>query len=189
MTLTQQDIDQEIAAEHAAYEKRLAGGAPVEHQPRRDYAPYRSSVLRHPQQPPVTIDVTQDPELVELSSPAFGERDVTEIDNDLTRQHTGEPVGERITVSGRLLDRDGHPVRGQLVEIWQANSAGRYAHQREQHDAPLDPNFTGVGRTLTDDTGFYRFTTIQPGPYPWRQHLNAWRPAHIHFSLFGTAFT
>ena len=189
MTLTQQDIDQEIAAEHAAYEKRVADGAPVEHHPRRDYAPYRSSVLRHPQQPPVTIDVTQDPELVELHSPAFGERDITEIDNDLTRHHRGEPVGERITVSGRLLDRDGRPVRGQLIEIWQANSAGRYAHQREQHDAPLDPNFTGVGRTLTDDTGFYRFTTIQPGPYPWRNHVNAWRPAHIHFSMFGTAFT
>ncbi len=80
-------------------------------------------------------------------------------------------------------------MRGQLIEIWQANSAGRYAHQREQHDAPLDPNFTGVGRTLTDDSGFYRFTTIQPGPYPWRNHVNAWRPAHIHFSMFGTAFT
>ncbi|MEV5882225.1 protocatechuate 3,4-dioxygenase subunit beta [Streptomyces sp. NPDC052020] len=189
MTLTQQDIDAEIAAEHAAYEKRVADGGPVEHHPRRDYAPYRSSVLRHPQQPPVAIDVTKDPELVELSSPAFGERDITEIDNDLTRQHSGEPIGERITVSGRLLDRDGRPVRGQLVEIWQANSAGRYAHQREQHDAPLDPNFTGVGRTLTDDDGFYRFTTIQPGPYPWRNHVNAWRPAHIHFSVFGSAFT
>ncbi|MFE8011950.1 protocatechuate 3,4-dioxygenase subunit beta [Streptomyces antibioticus] len=189
MTLTQQDIDQEIAAARAAYEKRIADGGPVEHQPRRDYPPYRSSALRHPKQPPVTIDVTQDPELVELHSPAFGERDVTEIDNDLTRQHHGDPIGERITVSGRLLDRDGRPVRGQLVEIWQANSAGRYAHRREQHDAPLDPNFTGVGRTLTDDEGRYRFTTVQPGPYPWRQHLNAWRPAHIHFSLFGSAFT
>jgi protocatechuate 3,4-dioxygenase beta subunit len=189
MTLTQADIDQEIAAEHAAYEKRLADGGAVEHHPRRDYAPYRSSTLRHPRQPPVAIDVAQDPELVELASPAFGERDITEIDNDLTRHHRAEPIGERITVSGRLLDRSGRPVRGQLVEIWQANSAGRYAHQREQHDAPLDPNFTGVGRTLTDDTGFYRFTTVQPGPYPWRNHVNAWRPAHIHFSLFGRAFT
>ncbi|WP_040905577.1 protocatechuate 3,4-dioxygenase subunit beta [Streptomyces griseoflavus] len=187
--LTQADINQEIAAEHAAYEKRVAGGAPVEHHPRRGYAPYRSSVLRHPSRPPVAIDVSQDPELVELSSPAFGERDITETDNDLTRQHTGEPVGERITVSGRLLDRDGRPVRGQLVEVWQANSAGRYAHRREQHDAPLDPNFTGVGRTLSDDHGFYRFTTVQPGPYPWRNHVNAWRPAHIHFSVFGSAFT
>ena len=154
--LTQADIDQEIAAEHAAYGKRVADGAPVEHHPRRDYAPYRSSVLRHPRRPPVAIDAAKDPELVELSSPAFGERDITAVDNDLTRQHTGEPVGERITVSGRLLDRDGHPLRGQLVEIWQANSAGRYAHQREQHDAPLDPNFTGVGRTLTDDAARLR---------------------------------
>ncbi|MCZ9340217.1 protocatechuate 3,4-dioxygenase subunit beta, partial [Streptomyces sp. TRM76130] len=156
MTLTQHDIDAEMAAERAAYEKRRADGAPVEHHPRRDYAPYRSSLLRHPKQPPIAIDATKDPELVELSSPAFGERDLTAIDNDLTVQHPGEPVGERITVSGRLLDRDGRPVRGQLVEIWQANSAGRYAHQREQHDAPLDPNFTGTGRTITDDDGRYR---------------------------------
>src|SRR4051812_4348934 len=130
MALTQHDIDAEMAAAHAAYEKRIAEGAPVEHHPRRDYAPYRSSVLRHPKQPAVTIDVSKDPELVELVSPAFGERDITETDNDLTRQHVGEPLGERITVSGRLLDRAGRPVRGQLVEIWQANSAGRYAHQR-----------------------------------------------------------
>lgn len=187
--LTQADIDREIAAERAAYEKRLADGAPAEHHPRRDYAPYRSSVLRHPKRPPVAVDVSRDPELVELSSPVFGSRDVTETDNDLTRQHTGEPIGERITVSGRLLDRDGRPVRGQLVEIWQANSAGRYAHLRERHDAPLDPNFTGVGRTLTGTDGRYAFTTIRPGPYPWRNHVGAWRPAHIHFSVFGTAFT
>src|SRR5690606_41008514 len=115
--------------------------------------------------------------LVEPSSPAVGDPDVTRARNDPTRQHTGEPSGERITVSGRLLDRDGRPVTGQLVEIWQANAAGRYAHRREQHDAPLDPHFTGVGRTLTDAEGTYRFTTVRPGPYPWRNHLNAWRPA------------
>jgi protocatechuate 3,4-dioxygenase, beta subunit len=189
MPLTQHDIDREIAAGHAAYGKRIADGAPVEHHPRRDYAPYRSSALRHPRQPPVLIDVARNPELVELASPAFGERDITELDNDLTRRHRGEPIGERITVSGRLLDRAGRPVPGQLVEIWQANAAGRYAHQREQHDAPLDPNFTGVGRALTDAGGAYTFTTVRPGPYPWGNHLNAWRPAHIHFSLFGTAFT
>jgi protocatechuate 3,4-dioxygenase beta subunit len=189
MTPTQHDIDLEIAAKRAAYEKAVADGAPVEHHPRRDYAPYRSSALRHPQQPLVTVDTGEDPEAMELTSPVFGPRDVTETDNDLTRQHRGEPIGERITVGGRLLDRDGRPVRGQLVEIWQANAAGRYAHQREQHDAPLDPNFTGTGRTLTDDDGRYRFTTVRPGPYPWRNHLNAWRPAHIHFSVFGTAFT
>jgi protocatechuate 3,4-dioxygenase beta subunit len=119
----------------------------------------------------------------------FRVADVTELDTDLTRQHTGEPLGERITVAGRVLDRHGRPIRGQLVEIWQANASGRYAHQRDQHPAPLDPNFTGLGRCLTDDEGGYRFTTIKPGPYPWRNHDNAWRPAHIHFSLFGTAFT
>ncbi|MFF7415359.1 protocatechuate 3,4-dioxygenase subunit beta [Streptomyces lydicus] len=189
MALTQQDIDREIAAQHTAYEEGATDGAPVEHHPRRDYPPYRSSVLRHPQQPLVAIDTAQDPELIELHSPAFGERDITEIYNDLTRQHRGEPVGERITVSGRLLDRGGRAVRSQLIEIWQANSAGRYAHQREQHDAPLDPNFTGVGRALTDTEGRYHFTTIQPGPYPWPNHVNAWRPAHIHFSVFGTAFS
>ncbi|MFJ5260257.1 protocatechuate 3,4-dioxygenase subunit beta [Streptomyces sp. NPDC088387] len=187
MTLDQRDIDLEIAARHAAYEKGVADGGVVEHQPRRDYAPYRSSVLRHPKQ--ALVAVARDPESVELGSPAFGERDLSESDSDLTVQHTGEPIGERITVSGRILDRAGRPVRGQLVEIWQANSAGRYAHRRELHDAPLDPNFTGVGRTLTDAEGHYRFTTIQPGPYPWRNHLNAWRPAHIHFSFFGSAFT
>lgn len=176
MTPDQQTIDAEIAA------VRPDGRS----HPSRDYAPYRSSVLRHPTQPLVTVT---DPEAVELTGPAFGVSDVTDLDSDLTRQHTGEPLGERITVSGRVLDRAGRPVRGQLVEIWQANASGRYAHQRDQHHAPLDPNFTGVGRCLTDDHGRYRFTTVRPGAYPWRNHLNAWRPAHIHFSLFGTAFT
>jgi protocatechuate 3,4-dioxygenase beta subunit len=184
---TQHDIDTEIAESRAEYRRRRAEGAPAEHHPRRDYAPYRSSVLRHPKQPP--IPVKADPETVELHTPVFGANDITETDNDLTRQHQGEPLGERITVSGRLLDRGGRPVRGQLIEIWQANAAGRYAHLRDQHPAPLDPHFTGVGRTLTDDEGRYRFTTIKPGAYPWRNHTNAWRPAHIHFSVFGTAFT
>ncbi|MFC5907534.1 protocatechuate 3,4-dioxygenase subunit beta [Streptacidiphilus monticola] len=175
-TPDQKTIDAEMAA------VRPDGSA----HPSRAYAPYRSSVLRHPTQP---LIVVKDPEAVELSGPVFGVTDVTDLDSDLTRQHTGEPLGERITVSGRVLDRDGRPVRGQLVEIWQANASGRYAHQRDQHPAPLDPNFTGVGRCLTDDQGRYRFATIKPGPYPWRNHLNAWRPAHIHFSLFGTAFT
>ncbi|MFF1640535.1 protocatechuate 3,4-dioxygenase subunit beta [Streptomyces sp. NPDC058246] len=188
MALTQSDIDLEITDLQDAYDKAVAGGAPVRHHPGRDYAPYRSSVLRHPKQPLVAVS-GGDPETVELSGPVFGVTDITEIDSDLTRQHRGEPIGERMTVSGRLLDRDGRPVRGQLVEIWQANAAGRYAHQREQHPAPLDPNFTGVGRTLTDDQGRYTFTTIKPGPYPWGNHTNAWRPAHIHFSVFGSAFT
>src|SRR5690625_2985288 len=98
-------------------------------------------------------------------------------------------IGERIRVTGRVLDGEGRPVRNQLVEIWQANSAGRYIHKRDQHPAPIDPNFTGVGRTLTGDDGSYSFTTIKPGPYPWKNHHNAWRPAHIHFSLFGSEFT
>ena len=175
---TQQQIDEEIARRA----DRLQPGG----HPSRDYPPYRSSILRHPKQP---LAVIRDPEAVELSGPVFGTGDVTELDADLTLQHSGEPIGERITVSGRVTDRTGRPVRGQLVEIWQANAAGRYVHRREQHPAPLDPNFTGAGRALTDENGAYRFTTIKPGPYPWGNHVNAWRPAHIHFSLFGTAFT
>jgi protocatechuate 3,4-dioxygenase beta subunit len=182
MPLSQQEISDEIAEEIRAY----AGSGAVRHHPSRGYAPYRSSVLRHPRQP---LTVVQDPEAVELTGPAFGVTDVTDLDSDLTRQHTGEPLGERITVTGRVTDRSGRPVRGQLVEIWQANASGRYAHQRDQHPAPLDPNFTGVGRCLTDDQGNYAFTTVKPGAYPWRNHENAWRPAHIHFSFFGTAFT
>ncbi|WP_093800938.1 protocatechuate 3,4-dioxygenase subunit beta [Streptomyces sp. Wb2n-11] len=185
--LTQSDIDGELAGIRAGYEKARAAGAPAAHHPPRDFPPYRSSLLRHPKQPLVAVD--KDPETVELSGPVFGHTDVTELDHDLTRQHAGEPLGERITVSGRLLDSTGRPVRGQLVELWQANASGRYAHQRDQHPAPLDPNFTGVGRVLTGDDGSYSFTTIKPGAYPWRNHENAWRPAHIHFSLFGSAFT
>jgi len=111
------------------------------------------------------------------------------LDNDLTQQHDGEPLGERIIVSGRVLESDGRPVRNALVEIWQCNAAGRYIHKADQHPAPIDPNFTGAGRTLTDDEGRYRFITIKPGAYPWGNHENAWRPAHIHFSLFGSAFS
>ncbi|MFC1440326.1 protocatechuate 3,4-dioxygenase subunit beta [Streptacidiphilus sp. N1-10] len=180
--LTQQDIDREIAAAHKAYQ---AEGVPRQH-PARDYPPYRSSTLRHPTRALVSL---RDPEAAELRGPVFGATDVTDLDADLTRQHHGEPLGERITVTGRVLDRAGRPVAGQLVEIWQANASGRYAHQRDQHPAPLDPNFTGSGRCLTAADGSYSFTTIKPGPYPWRNHDNAWRPAHIHFSLFGTAFT
>ncbi|CAG7612969.1 protocatechuate 3,4-dioxygenase subunit beta [Actinacidiphila bryophytorum] len=175
MTPDQNAIDAEMAA------VRPDGGI----HPRRGYGPYRSSALRHPRQPLVVVE---DPESVELTGPVFGVSDVTDLDADLTRRHLGEPLGERITVSGRVLDREGRPVTGQLVEIWQANASGRYAHQRDQHPAPLDPNFSGVGRCLTDDRGGYRFTTVKPGAYPWRNHRNAWRPAHIHFSLFGRAF-
>ncbi|WP_026423280.1 protocatechuate 3,4-dioxygenase subunit beta [Actinokineospora inagensis] len=159
---------------------------PDPHHPNRDYPPYRSSALRHPRQPLLPI---VDPEAVELAGPVFGATDVSSLDSDLTLGLAGEPAGQRITVTGRVVDRSGRPVPRQLVEIWQANAAGRYAHDLDQHPAPLDPNFTGFGRCLTDDDGSYAFTTIRPGAYPWRNHVNAWRPAHIHFSLFGTAFT
>jgi protocatechuate 3,4-dioxygenase beta subunit len=115
----------------------------------------------------------------------FGRIPVRAEDADLTRQHRGEPLGERIIVTGRVLDEDGQPVRNTLVEVWQANAAGRYVDSADDHDAPLDPNFTGAGRAVTDDAGSYRFVTVKPGAYPWRNHLNAWRPAHVHFSLFG----
>lgn len=182
---SQADLSAEMRALGDAYAQALQNGAPAEIQPRLDYAPYRSSVLRHP-----TKDLHHaDPETIELYSPAFGHMDVHALEADLTIQHNGEPLGERIIVSGRVLDGDGRPVAGQLVEIWQANSAGRYIHKRDQHPAPLDPNFTGVGRCITGADGSYSFTTIKPGAYPWKNHLNAWRPAHIHFSLFGQEFT
>jgi protocatechuate 3,4-dioxygenase beta subunit len=178
---TQGQVSEEIAAIEADYR---ASGV-VETQPRLDYPPYRSSILRHPTKDPRHAD----PETIELWAPVFGHRDVAALESDLTLQHLGEPVGERMVVTGRIVDGDGRPVRHQLVEIWQANAAGRYIHKRDQHPAPIDPNFTGVGRCLTDDDGNYRFQTIKPGPYPWKNHQNAWRPAHIHFSLFGTDFT
>ena len=158
---------------------------PGETQPRLDFRPYRSSLLRHP----TKVLRRVDPESIELVAPCFGPSDVDPTEADLTLAPGGEPIGERMVVTGRVLDGEGRPVRHQLVEIWQANAGGRYIHKRDQHPAPLDPNFTGVGRCLTGADGSYRFTTIKPGPYPWRNHQNAWRPAHIHFSLFGTEFT
>lgn len=175
---TQREIDREIAAISSGF----TASEPLT---RLDYAAYRSSALRHPSMSPQPAD----PEGVELLAPVFGHQDVDPVDADLTIQHRGEPLGERTVVTGRVVDGAGRPVSNQLVEIWQANAAGRYVHQRDQHPAPLDPNFTGTGRCLTDDEGVYRFTTIKPGPYPWRNHLNAWRPAHIHFSVFGNDFT
>jgi protocatechuate 3,4-dioxygenase, beta subunit len=178
---TQADVSQEIEEIATAYQR----SGIEETQPRLDYPPYRSSVLRHPTKDPHHAD----PEIIELWAPCFGERDVSPLEADLTIQNGGEPLGERIVVTGRVVDGAGRPVSGQLVEIWQANAGGRYVHKRDQHPAPLDPNFTGVGRCLTGPDGSYRFQTIKPGPYPWRNHHNAWRPAHIHFSLFGTDFT
>lgn len=153
-------------------------------QPAYDFPPYASTAKRHPTQPLVIAPQT----LSEITGPVFGYGDLKPTDNDLTRQHKGEPIGERIIVGGRVLDENGKPVPHTLVEVWQANAAGRYPHKVDQHNAPVDPNFSGAGRTLTDAKGRYRFITIRPGEYPWRNHYNAWRPAHIHFSLFGRAF-
>ncbi len=126
--------------------------------------------------------------LSEITGPVFS-RDIVDVKAcDLTRQQKGEPLGARIVVSGRVLDEEARPLQNTLVEIWQANAAGRYLHANDQHNAPLDPNFTGSGHTMTDSEGRYRFVTIRPGEYPWGNHHNAWRPAHIHFSLFGPAF-
>jgi protocatechuate 3,4-dioxygenase beta subunit len=152
-------------------------------QPDNRWDAYRASIRRAPQKPLIQIPQT----ISELSGPVYGHNPIGETDNDLTRQHPGDPVGERILVTGRVLDENGRAVQHTLVEIWQANAAGRYLHAKDQHAAPLDPNFTGAGRALTDADGRYCFVTIKPGAYPWHNHQNAWRPAHIHFSLYGPA--
>lgn len=147
---------------------------------------YGSTVKRAPQRPLMPLEHS----LSEITGPVYGESAISPLDNDLTRNavRNGEALGERIIVTGRVLDESGHPIRNALLEVWQANAAGRYIHKKDQHDAPIDPNFTGAGRCLTDENGEYRFTTIKPGAYPWRNHPNAWRPAHIHFSVFGRNF-
>jgi protocatechuate 3,4-dioxygenase, beta subunit len=152
--------------------------------PRYDYPDYVSTRLRAPKMPlwPMPAGLTEE------RGPLFGPAEIGPLDHDLTQGQTGEPLGERIIVTGRLTDSAGRAVRHQLVEVWQANAAGRYNHDMDRHPAPLDPNFTGAGRCLTDDDGRYRFVTIKPGAYPWANHQNAWRPAHIHFSVFGTRF-
>jgi protocatechuate 3,4-dioxygenase beta subunit len=153
-------------------------------QPFSLYEPYRATARRAPVRPLIFLPHT----LSEVTGPVYGHSDISETDCDLTRQHSGEPLGERIMVSGRVLDDHGRPVPHTLIEIWQANAAGRYLHVKDNHPAPLDPNFTGAGRALTDSNGFYKFVTVKPGAYPWKNHANAWRPAHIHFSLLGPAF-
>jgi protocatechuate 3,4-dioxygenase, beta subunit len=166
----------------------MADVAPYRHprpgtQPEYLHPPYRSSTLRAPRRPLVLLPQT----LSEVTGPVF-RGEIGPNDHDLTRQHAGEPLGERIVVTGRVLDEGGRAVPHALVEVWQANAAGRYRHRNDNHAAPLDPNFTGCGRTVADAQGWYRFVTIKPGAYPWRNDPNAWRPAHIHFSLFGPAF-
>jgi protocatechuate 3,4-dioxygenase beta subunit len=155
------------------------------HPPYR-YEGYASSVKRAPLKRLVPIDQT----LSEITGPLFGQEAVHPGDDDLTRNAgtCGEAIGERLIIVGRVMDEDERPVPNTLIEIWQANAAGRYHHEVDQHNAPLDPNFIGAGRCLTDDRGKYRFVTIKPGAYPWLNHPNAWRPAHIHLSLFGPSF-
>jgi protocatechuate 3,4-dioxygenase beta subunit len=150
-------------------------------QPDYHFPPYASSVARSPRMPLVLLPET----ITERTGPMFGHDILRQHDNDLTAQHERQPIGEQIFVHGRVLDEDGRPVHGALVEVWQANAEGRYRHKVDSYTAPLDPNFSGGGRMLTDDNGYYWFKTIKPGPYPWGNHYNAWRPAHIHFSLFG----
>ncbi|MEO8688534.1 MAG: protocatechuate 3,4-dioxygenase subunit beta [Solirubrobacteraceae bacterium] len=152
--------------------------------PPLDFEGYRSTRLRHPSQlRPLTQTET------ELTAPRLGERPLGEHDHDLTVHGQAEPLGERIIVHGQVREDGGRAVPGTLVEIWQANACGRYLHAGDQHPAPLDPNFQGAGRCVTDAEGRFRFITIKPGAYPWGNHPNAWRPQHIHFSVFGRAYT
>jgi len=153
-------------------------------QPPNDYPGYTSSVKRHALRAPLAIAHS----LSEITGPTFEDRWNGPDAVDLTRDGKGEAQGQRIIVAGNVVDEAGRPVRHTLVEVWQANAAGRYDHDGDQHDAPLDPHFHGSGSTVTDDEGGFRFETIRPGAYPWRNHYNAWRPAHIHFSLFGPSF-
>ncbi len=171
--------DEAVALPPAAYRRH----AP-DTQPPYAVDDYGSTRKRAPSQPLVEMPQT----LSELTGPRFGRAALRPGDEDMTRFSGGAAIGERIVVGGRLVDEDGLPIRDALVEIWQANAAGRYVHAGDQHDAPLDPHFSGLGATVTDDDGNYRFLTIRPGAYPWRNHHNAWRPAHIHFSLFGNAY-
>ena len=166
-------------SEPVRYLRALAGT-----QPEPLHPPYVSSRKRAPNKPLVYLPHT----ISEVTGPVFAPGVAKPVGVDLTRQHSGEPLGERIVVSGRVLDESNRPVPHTLIEIWQANAAGRYLHTVDQHNAPLDPNFTGCGQVFTDEQGHYRVVTNRPGAYPGRTHYNAWRPAHIHFSLFGPAF-
>ena len=147
---------------------------------------YKTSVTRSPRQALLSLQNS----LSEVTGPVFGHNDLGPLDNDLIRNYakTGDPIGERIIVNGRVLDESGRPIPNTLVEFWQANAGGRYRHKKDTYLAPIDPNFGGCGRTLSDAEGRYFFRTVKPGPYPWRNYVNSWRPAHIHFSIFGSGF-
>lgn len=148
---------------------------------------YKTSMARSPQFALLSLEQSAS----EITGPVFGHGDIDPVDNDLIRNYakSGDPVGERIIVHGRVLDECGRPVPNTLVEIWQANAGGRYRHRKDSYLAPIDPNFGGCGRTLTDENGSYVFRTVKPGAYPWRNWVNSWRPAHIHVSVFGSSFS
>ena len=156
------------------------------HPPAHDRT-YKTSVSRSPHQALLSLEHT----VSEITGPRFGHTDIDPLDNDLIRNYAQpgqSPIGERIVVHGRVLDENRRPVPNTLVEIWQANAGGRYRHKKDTYLAPIDPNFGGCGRTLTDEAGYYAFRTVKPGAYPWRNQVNDWRPAHIHVSVFGSAF-
>ncbi|HUE18560.1 MAG TPA: protocatechuate 3,4-dioxygenase subunit beta [Stellaceae bacterium] len=161
------------------YNSELKGG-----QPSNNWPAYGSTVKRHPERPSVALKQT----LTEITGPGFANGWSGPDVADLTKQHKGDPIGERMILAGRILDEDGKPVPKTLVEIWQANSAGRYQHANDTHPAPLDPNFTGRGNVVSNEKGEYRFLSLIPGAYPWRNTYNAWRSKHVHFSVFGPAF-
>jgi protocatechuate 3,4-dioxygenase beta subunit len=163
----------------AGYRREAAGTHPP-----YDHRAYASTHKRAPRHQPIAIEQT----LSEITGPRFASDAVGLADADLTHFDGGEALGERIIVTGRVLHEDGRVIPETLIEIWQANAAGRYAHDGDQHEAPLDPHFSGIGKVMTDVNGTYRFMTVKPGAYPWRNHFNAWRPQHIHFSLFGPSF-
>jgi len=160
--------------------RRAASGV----HPPSDHRAYASTHKRAPRHEPISIEHS----LSEITGPRFARDMLRPGDDDLTLFAGAEALGERIIVTGRMLDEDGRAIPHSLIEIWQANAAGRYAHDRDQHQAPLDPHFAGIGKVMTDERGAYRFLTVKPGAYPWRNHHNAWRPQHIHFSLFGPSF-
>jgi protocatechuate 3,4-dioxygenase beta subunit len=161
------------------YRRESPGGHPP-----YDHPAYASTHKRAPRNSPVRLEHT----LSEITGPRFARDVIAPGEKDLTHFDGGEALGERIIVTGRVLDENGRAIPHTMIEIWQANAAGRYAHAEDQHEAPLDPHFAGIGRVITDAHGTYRFMTIKPGAYPWRNHHNAWRPNHIHFSLFGPSF-